>query len=307
MQVRLLGTAAGGGFPQWNCGCNVCAAARSGERPVRAVARSQSSAAVSADGVHWFLLNASPDVRYQIESFEPLRTVEARRGSRIRAVLLTNADLDHVLGLLTLREGERLRVHATAAVRGALERGLRLTNVLENYCGVEWVQPSPEMSPLLLANGGHSGLSYAAIPVAGKAPRYMAGAEGKAVGYSIGYRIVDESTGGCLIYLPDLSPLSADVLARVGVCDLMLVDGTFWSDDEMQSSEVGTLTAAAMDHLPVGGAGGSLARLAGLPVGQKVFVHINNTNPMLLEDSPQRAAVEAAGARVGFDGMAFTI
>ncbi|HLV78966.1 MAG TPA: MBL fold metallo-hydrolase, partial [Chthonomonadaceae bacterium] len=170
MQVRLLGTAAGGGFPQWNCGCPNCRAVREGMG--RAQPRTQSSVAVSADGARWFLLNASPDIPAQIAAFPPLQPPPgAARGSGIAGVLLTNADLDHTLGLLLLREGARLSIHATPRVRAALETGLSLTSVLECYCGVDWKTPPVDLTSLRYADGAPSGLRYAAFPVPGKPPR----------------------------------------------------------------------------------------------------------------------------------------
>src|SRR5947207_2695715 len=172
MQIRLLGTAAGGGVPQWNCNCMVCREARANTGRVRL--RTQSSAAVSADGQHWFLLNASPDIRAQIENAPALRPPEGKvRGSPIEAVLLTNADLDHSLGLFLLREGEQLRVHATKNIQRSLTDGVSMAAVLDSFCGIKWIEPRVEPSPLLLGDGSPSGLLYQAVPIRGHAPRFM--------------------------------------------------------------------------------------------------------------------------------------
>lgn len=299
MRIRLLGTAAGGGFPQWNCRCEICQAGREG----RAKPRSQSCVAVSADGKRWFLLNASPDVCRQIEAFPALQAQGPEpRGSAIEGVLVTNADLDHSLGLFLLREGRRLCVHATAATRDSLGVGLRLGDVMEAYCGLDWRLPPVALEPLRLGDQRPSGLEYCAFEVPGKLPRYMAGAPPQA-GAAVGYRIVDPATGGRLVFVPDLADLDDACMAQLRHCDALLMDGTFWEDGEMAKRGVGAWTAAQMAHLPVGGPQGSLARLQGLPIRRKVYLHINNTNPMLLEQSAERRAVEAGGAEVGWDGM----
>jgi pyrroloquinoline quinone biosynthesis protein B len=307
MRVRLLGTAAGGGFPQWNCGCANCRGVRAGT--LRATPRTQSCVAVSADGVRWFLVNASPDVARQLESFPPLLPpAGCARGSGVAGVLLTGADLDHTLGLLILREGRRLAVHAMAAVREALSRDFNVDAVLSRYCGIEWREPptAEGLTDLRDAAGRPSGLRYAAFPLAGKPPRYSSRPT-PGPGDAVGYRFVDAATGGRLVCVPGLAALDDVILRQLADCDLLLLDGTFWSNDEMSRAGVGAATAGEMGHLPVGGPGGSLAHIAPLPVRHMVYVHINNTNPMLVDDSPERRAVESAGVTVGSDGMEFTL
>ena len=309
MRITLLGTAAGGGVPQWNCNCAVCREARVPRGRVQP--RTQSSVALSADGQHWFLLNASPDIRAQLVPFlPPLK--RRKRGSLIEAVLLTNADLDHTLGLLSLREGERLIVHAPSAVRQALTHGLSLSPVLDHFCGVKWVEPPAKLSPLRLRNGAPSGLSYQALALAGRPPRFARRA-GAAAGrarpasparaHVIGYQIVDQRTGGRLLYLPGVSSLDDTLLGLMRECDALLFDGTFWSNDEMKRRGVGTVSAAQMGHLPISGPRGSLKVLAALGPKPKIYTHINNTNPILFEDSPECAAVLGAGCVIGRDGM----
>ena len=305
MHVRLLGTAAGGGFPQWNCGCFNCEGVRRGT--IRARPRMQSCAAVSADGRRWFLLNASPDVRAQIETFVPLLPLGSVRGTGIQGILVTSADLDHTLGLLVLREGGRLSVHATSSVQRALDEGLHLSEVLDCYGGVDWRQPPASLAPLVCTDGTLSGLSYAAFPVPGKLPRYREGRASSSGEDAVGYQLVDESTGGRLVYVPGLTGLGPDVLTRLHDADALLLDGTFWSDEEMRLLGVGRARARDMGHLPVGSQDGSLAAVTSLPVARKIYVHINNTNPMLRDDSPERQAVERAGAEVGWDGLEFTL
>jgi pyrroloquinoline quinone biosynthesis protein B len=300
MKVRLLGTSAGGGIPQWNCSCRCCVAARRAFGEVEP--RSQSSVAVSADGRRWFLLNVSPDVRFQIEAFEPLRAARgSTRGTRIEGVLLTNADLDHTLGLLLIREGERLAVHATARVRASLEQGLRVPSLLEKYAGADWREPSTNPQPLLTRAGEPSGLSASVFPVPGKVPRYLEGVVADDPLDNVGLRLVDDRTGGRLVFIPDCARIDAGVQAQMAASDLLLFDGTFWSEGEL--AELGGRPAAAMAHQPVGGTDGTLAELGALRGPRRIYLHINNTNPILLKDSAERAAVIAAGVEVGEDGQ----
>jgi pyrroloquinoline quinone biosynthesis protein B len=270
---------------------------------MRARSRSQSGAALSADGLRWFLLNASPDLHHQIESFAALGPRRTPRGTAVEGVLLTNADLDHTLGLFLLREGGRLVVHATAAVRQTLTEGLALPQVLGCYAGVEWRQPPPEPAPLRDAEGRPSGITYAAFPAPGKPPRYQRTGKAPLPGECVGYRFRDDHTGGRLVYLPGVAALDETVMRHLEDCDVLLLDGTFWSEDEMQTLGVGNTPASRMGHIPVGGPGGSLARIAPLPAARKIYTHLNNTNPMLLEDSAERRTVAAAGVEVGWDGL----
>jgi pyrroloquinoline quinone biosynthesis protein B len=304
MRIRLLGTAAGGGVPQWNCHCAVCRLARDGSG--RVLARTQSSVAVSADGRRWFLLNASPDIRSQIESFPPLQPPSDReRGSPIEAVLVTNADLDHTLGLLLLREGEPLVVHASGNTQKSL--GVSMGSLLNAFCGVRWVEPPVNPAPLLCRDGVASGMRYEAIELPGKAPRFIKGTVAGSSGHVVGYRITDERTGGRLLFLPGAAALEAILAALLPKSDALLFDGTFWSEREMEERGVGRVSASEMGHVPVSGVGGSLKVLADLKVPHKVYTHINNTNPILIEDSVERRAVEAAGCVVGYDGMELSI
>lgn len=293
-------------MPQWNCNCVVCAEART--RNGRVQPRTQSSVAVSADGRHWFLLNASPDIRSQIENFPPLRpSGEKLRNSPIEAVLLTNADLDHSLGLLLLREGERLRIHATEAVRLALTEGISIARTLESFSGAEWIEPLATPQPLLNRDGSPSGLIYEAIPLSGKPPRFMKGKAPPSTTNTVGYRIEHKKTGGVLLFLPDVAEVSEDLSHYLTECDALLFDGTFWSENEMRDRGVGTLSSADMGHVPISGERGSLNALAKLRIQHKIYTHINNTNPILIEDSPEHAAVKASGCTVGRDGMEIEI
>jgi pyrroloquinoline quinone biosynthesis protein B len=297
MWVRVLGSAAGGGYPQWNCACPPCRAVRDGSRPARP--RTQSSVAVSADSRRWFLLNASPDVRAQIEAFPALHPAggpDGTRGVPLQAVLLTDAELDHTLGLLLLREGGGLVLHATAATRDTLHDGTALLRTLEAYCPVQW-RPVVPGADVPLADG----LSYRAFDVpTTKRPRF---GPGSGDGRVVGYRLTDERSGRALVHLPVLQELTPEVRAELDDCSCLLVDGTCWSDDELVRLGRGGRTARAMGHLPIGGPGGSLEQLAPLPVERRIYVHVNNTNPVLLEDSPERRAVEEHGMEVAVDGL----
>jgi pyrroloquinoline quinone biosynthesis protein B len=280
-------------------------AARLGEGRVRP--RTQNCVAVSADGQRWFLLNASPDLRSQLNSNPALRPPAARtRGSPIEAVLLTNADLDHTLGLFLLREGERLHAHATREIRQSLAEGLALETTLSSFCGVEWVVPAGRPAALLCRGGSPSGLLYEAFELGGRPPRF-AKQSGTTQGHNLGYRITDETSGGRFLFLPGVSSLDGQVGELLSECEALALDGTFWTENEMQARGVGDLTASAMGHVPISGPRGSLNVLAALSVRHKIYVHINNTNPVLFEDSPERAAVTAAGGTVAWDGMGIVI
>lgn len=296
MFLRILGSAAGGGFPQWNCGCPGCRAVREGSRPCQP--RTQSSAAVSVGYGRWFLLNASPDIRAQIESFPPLQP-RGPRDTPIQAVLLTDAELDHTIGLLSLREGRTLQIHGTAAVRHTLCAGTGLLHTLGGYCRVEWqtVVPGQEV-PL------RDGLSYRAFSVpSNQEARFATGGEDPV----IGYRLSDARRGRSLVYLPGIQRLTPAVRAELQGCDCLLFDGTCWHDDDLIRLGVGRKSAQAMGHLPIDGPEGSLRALAHLPIVHKFYIHINNTNPILLEDTPERRAVERYGLGVAADGLELEI
>ncbi len=282
----------------------MCATAR--RDPSRAKPRSQASVAISADGVRWFLINASPDIRAQIEQFPPLQPRESGRGSGIHGVLLTTADLDHTLGLLVLREGAPLAIHGTAATREALTEGLTVTPVLRHFCGTHWFEPPEELRPLCDRHGTPSGLLYAAFPVRGKPPRYRPLA-GSSPGDAIGYRIVDPATGGVLVIAPDVGGWDETLRQQARSCGALLIDGTFWMDDDIVAAGVGVARAAQMAHWPLFGPAGTLTELAAVPARRLILIHINNTNPILLEDSPERRAIEAAGITVGWDGLELTL
>jgi pyrroloquinoline quinone biosynthesis protein B len=302
VQVILLGTAAGGGFPQWNCWCPTCRVAR--REPGRAQPRSQSSAAVSADGRRWFLLNASPDVHAQLARLpgsEPTGT----RHVPVEGVVLTDAELDHTLGIVLLREGRHLQIYATPAVQGVIERDSSLVPVTRAFAEVT-LEPLAigGATPLVYRDGCPAGLTVTAFEVPAGPPRF---ASREVPGHTVGLLVRDASTGGVCAFVPGCGGLDRQLLDRLADAGLVLFDGTFWTDDELIALGIGERTARQMDHLPVSGPDGSLERLAALPARHKVYTHINNTNPMLLEDSPQRLLVQRLGLTVGADGMRFTL
>jgi pyrroloquinoline quinone biosynthesis protein B len=298
--VRVLGSAAGGGFPQWNCTCPPCRAVRTGSRPC--VPRSQSSIAVSADRQKWFLFNASPDIQSQIESFPDLHP-DVGRVVRLQAVLLTDAELDHTLGLLLMREGRGLEVHATESVHETLTSGSGVLKTLEAYCPVKWqpVLPGAEV-PL---GSGSIGLSYCAFDV--PTDKRMRFPGPSTHGRVVGYRITDAGSGRSLVYLPCVQQLTPDVLEELAGCSGLLIDGTCWRDDELPRLGLADKTSRGMGHVPIDGPGGSLELLSPLPIDHKVYIHINNTNPILLEDSPERRVLDRHGMQVAADGLELAI
>ena len=298
----MLGTAAGGGFPQWNCWCPTCRIAR--RDPGRAQPRSQSSAAVTADGRRWFLLNASPDVHAQLARI-PGPEPRGTRHLPIEGVVLTDAELDHTLGLVLLREGGYLQVYATPAVQRVIERDSSLLPVTRAFAQVK-VEPLAVGGSTALGyrDGCPSGLTVTPFTVPAGPPRF---ASEELAGHTVGLLVRDDASGGVCAFVPGCGGLEPAVFDHLARAELVLFDGTFWTDDELITLGIGQRTARAMDHLPVSGPGGSLERLATLPARHKVYTHINNTNPMLIEDSPERLEVERHGLVVGADGMRFTL
>ena len=272
----------------------MCDAARAG---VRARPRTQSSLAIRGDDGPWFLVNASPDLRQQLETLEPQR-VDAVRAPPIAGVLLTDAEIDHTAGLLLLRESATpLRILGDAGVERALRDGYPVLPMLEHYCGAEWqTLETGRLQPL-------DGSSLAVEPFAagGDAPRYLDGSDLELE--ASGFVLRDWATGGVVTYSPGLARLDDGVVNRFAASDLVLVDGTFWRDDELARLGISDRSARDMGHVPLSGPGGTLEVLAGLERPRKVLVHINNTNPILLEDSAEREEVMRAGVEVAYDGL----
>lgn len=272
--------------------------------PQRAQPRTQSSAAVSADGERWFLLNASPDVRQQLSCLPGPLPTGIRHGP-VEGIALTDAELDHTLGIVLLREGRLLHLYATEPVRAILEQDSRILPVTRAFTDIRANSlPVGDRTPLGYRDGAPSGLSVEPFLVAADPPRFAPAA---GAGHTSGFLLRDEATGGSCAFVPGCGALTEPLLQAWEDVDLLLFDGTFWSDDELIALGISDRSARAMDHLPVSGSDGSLRRLAELAVPKKVYTHINNTNPMLLEDSAEREAVDQAGITVGHDGMSFIV
>ncbi len=305
MKILVLGSSAGGGYPQWNCNCRQCDGVRRGA--INSRPRTQSSIAISVDGNDWLLVNASPDILAQIRSNPALQPARAARDSGIAAVLLMDGQVDHVTGLMMLREGKRLPLYCSADVRSDLTSGLPLLNVLEHYCRVDWHEvpvAAGERSSFTIPQ--LDGVRFTAVPLHSNAPPYSPRRDNPAAGDNIGLLVHDTASGKRLFYAPGLGRIDPLVAQAMAEADCLLVDGTFWSEDEMIVHGFSSKPASAMGHLPQSGPGGMLDVLAGLPAAaarRTILVHINNTNPILDEDSPQRGVLRAAGVEVAHDGM----
>lgn len=297
MRVIVLGSAAGGGFPQWNCDCPNCRRARSGDPA--AGCRTQCSLAVSADGERWFLLNASPDLRQQFTATPALHPRPGSpRHSPVEGVVLTNGDIDHVAGLLSLREGHAFSLYATPRILAVLDRNPVFDALDRDLVDRRQVALG---APITLGER----LTAELFAVPGKVPLYLEEGSPEIGGETedvVGVRIAEDG-GASFFFVPGCARLSAGLARRLGGAPVVLFDGTLWQDDEMIRLGAGSKTGQRMGHMSVSGSGGSLAAFAGLEVGRKIYIHINNTNPMLLDDSPERAAVTAAGWEVAHDGM----
>ena len=300
MKIHVLGSGAGGGFPQWNCNCDNCSRLRSGK--LNGKARTQSSIAVSADGDDWVLLNASPDIRAQLESFPSLQPARKRRDTAICAVLLVDAQIDHSTGLMTLRESDRpLEIYTTADVHSDLTGGYPLLSVLEHYCGIEWHEIPLDSSAFEIPGAG--GLHFTAISLVSEAPPYSPRRHSPGPGDNIGVRIEDSRTGGKLVYTPGLGIWDDALQAEMESATCVLVDGTVWTNDELSRAGVGNKLASDMGHLQQSGDLGLMARLRALEKPRKILIHINNTNPLLDEDSPEHQIMRGAGIELAYDGM----
>lgn len=300
MHILVLGSAAGGGFPQWNCGCANCAAMRDGA--LNAQARNQSSIAVSAKGDDWLLINCSPDIRAQILGNRELGPAQgALRGTGIRSVLLVDSQIDHTTGLLMMREGERLELYCTDMVFQDLTTGFPVLNMLEHYCGVR--RHVIGLDGESFAATGVPGITVRAVPIESKAPPYSPHRHDPHPGDNIAVVLTDDASGTSVLYAPGLGAPDEQLLAEMRAADCLLVDGTFWTSDEMKRRGVGKKSAEDMGHLPQSGDGGMMETLAPFADKRRVLIHINNTNPILDESSEQRAALTSAGIEVAADGM----
>lgn len=304
MHIQILGSAAGGGFPQWNCNCRNCSGVRNGS--LRAQPRTQSSIALSDDGVHWILCNASPDIRAQLEAFPTLQPARQVRDTAIGAIVLLDSQIDHCTGLLTLREGCPHQVWCTEMVHQDLSSGFPLFTMLGHWNGgLQW-QPIG-LDGEAFGIPACPNLRLTAIPLRSSAPPYSPHRGNPHPGDNIGLFVEDLATGGKLFYAPGLGQVDADLLAWMRRADCLLVDGTLWRDDEMRVCQVGDKLGSEMGHLPQSGPGGMLEVLADLPGSRKILIHINNTNPILDCDSAERQVLDAQGVEVAYDGMSLSL
>jgi pyrroloquinoline quinone biosynthesis protein B len=306
LRIVVLGAAAGGGVPQWNCGCAVCQAARTG-----GLQSTQASIAISADGEHWFLINASPDLRQQLIATPKLHPKAGQlRHSPIAGVVLTNSEVDAVAGLLSMREGSPFTIYAHPRVLAILKANsifnvLSETNVRRQPIAID------EAFELTLPDGSPSGIEIVPFAVPGKGAWYL---EGKAhpagddgAGDTLGLRIGDKASGRHLYFLAACAQLTPELKARLAGASLIFFDGTVWRDDELIAAGLGAKTGQAMGHISMSGENGAIAALADLGIDRKVFLHINNSNPALLQDSAERKTAERAGWQIAADGTEITL
>jgi pyrroloquinoline quinone biosynthesis protein B len=307
MHVRVLGAAAGGGFPQWNCNCPGCARARSGDCAVRP--RTQASLAVSADGVRWVLLNASPDLPYQIASAPCLQPKpgDPLRHSPICAVIISGGDVDCIAGLLSMREAQKFALYADGFVQKLFYEN-RIFRVLDRRFVTFNALPPGQVVDVRGADGAALRLTVEAFPVPGKVPLYEENSDDiaalHAAGAVVGLCISDGASR--IFYIPGCAAVTPELRARLRPDDVLFFDGTLWRDDEMIAAGTGVKTGARMGHISVSGAQGSIAAFADAAIARKIFIHINNTNPMLCDDSAQAAFVRQAGWEIAYDGMELT-
>lgn len=300
LKAIVLGASAGGGFPQWNSAAPGCLKARAGQG---AKARTQASVAVSADGENWFLLNASPDLRQQILSTPALQQKGTSRGTPIQGVILSNAEIDSVTGLLTMREREPFTLMGSRSTMAQLDAN-PIFEALERDIVTRKVLPLFQSIPLLLKDGRPSGLLLEAFTVPGKAPLY-AEKEGTKPDDSLGLSVSDGRK--TLLFIPGCAEITPELLTRAQKADLLFFDGTLWQDDEMIKAGLSPKTGHRMGHVSVKGDDGPLRHFTHCSKPKKVFIHINNSNPILLEDSPERRIAEEAGWIIAEDGMTFQL
>jgi pyrroloquinoline quinone biosynthesis protein B len=303
LRIVVLGAAAGGGIPQWNCGCEVCRAARGAQPDLR---RTQASIAVSNDGDHWYLVNASPDLRQQLIATPALHPKAGQlRHSPIAGVILTNAEIDAVAGLLSMREGSPFTIYAHARVLAILKANSMFDVLNEKNVRRQAIEIDRPFTPAR-PDGSPSGLEIAAFAVPGKGAWYL---EGKAhpggrdeAGDTLGLRIADKTTGRYFFVITACARVTDELKARLSGAPLVLFDGTVWRDDELIAQGLAAKTGQAMGHIAMSGEQGAIAQLAGLAIDRKIFLHINNSNPALLAASAERRMAESAGWRIPADG-----
>ncbi|OEC87265.1 pyrroloquinoline quinone biosynthesis protein PqqB [Acinetobacter sp. YK3] len=299
MYIHVLGSAAGGGFPQWNCNCPNCHGVRTGT--IQAKARTQSSIAISENGIDWVLLNASPDIRQQLFDFKAAQPDRKLRDTGIRDVILMDSQLDHTTGLLTLREGCPIKVWCTDMVYQDLTTGFPVFNMLKHWNGgLQYQQIDPKQAFKI---AGFEDMEFMPLIIQSAAPPYSPHRHDPHEGDNIALIIRDHKTQKQLFYAPGLGKIDEQIMQIMRDSDCVMIDGTLWTDDEMQHTGVGSKTGREMGHLYISGEGGSLSYLNQLSRPKKVLIHINNTNPILDENSAQCVELKAHGVEVAFDGM----
>lgn len=308
LRLLVLGAAAGGGFPQWNAASDACRRARAGDPAARPA--TQASVALSADGERWLLVNASPDLRAQIEANPLLQPRGPVRSSPIAAVVLTNADVDAVAGLLSLREGTSFALYAHHRVHDVLDRN-PIFEVVDRAIVPRRALELEEVQEIDDAGGTPIGIALRPFAAPGKLPLYLEGEAGDRLdtsslaGEALGLEVLTRR--GRVIYLANCAAVTAAIRERIAGAAMLFMDGTLWSDDEMIRAGVGTKTGRRMGHIAMSGPDGAIAALADVAIGRRVFIHVNNTNPALLADSPERALLTRAGWEVAADGMELTL
>jgi pyrroloquinoline quinone biosynthesis protein B len=308
LRVVVLGAAAGGGVPQWNCGCPVCRAART-EHPE--LQSTQASIAISADGDHWFLVNASPDLRQQLIATPQLHPAAGKlRHSPISGVILTNGEVDAVAGLLSMREGSPFTIYAHARVLSILESNSIFDVLNEKNVRRQPIDVDAAFEPTL-PDGSPSGIEVLPFAVPGKGAWYLEGkahpAGGDSAGDTLGLRIRDKASGKVLYFLAACAGVTDDLKSRLADASAVFFDGTVWRDDELIVAGLGNKTGQGMGHIAMSGDTGAIAALAGLDIDRKMFLHINNSNPVLLRDSAERKTAERAGWQIPADGTEITL
>lgn len=299
MKIRVLGSGAGGGFPQWNCNCRNCHGVR--HHTIKATPRTQSSIAVSTDDRNWLLFNTSPDILTQLHAFPEIQPKEGVRDTGIKAIMLIDSQIDHTTGLLMLREGKPLDVYCTEMVKQDLSTGFPVFKMLEDYCTVNHHLIPCDGSSFTIP--GIEDLRFYTHALKSKAPPYSPHRHDPHEGDNVGVIIEQISTGKKVYYAPGLGEIEPHVMAALQEADCVMVDGTFWTDDEMPSQNISPKKAREIGHLPQSGEGGMIEVLNKVKNTRKILIHINNTNPILDEDSQQRKILDAAGIEVSYDGM----
>ncbi len=300
MHIHLLGTGAGGGFPLWNCNCHNCKRLREGT--IKSTARTQSSITVSSNGVDWILFNASPDIRAQIESFPPLQPARQVRDTGISSIILCDGQIDHSTGMLILREHDKpWDVYCTASVYEDMTTGYPIFNILGHFRGVDWHEVGTDQEPFTIPKA--DGLIFTAVPLKSEAPPYSPHRHNTVPGDNVGYRVEDTNTGKNLFYAPGLGVVEDHVYEYMKNADVILVDGTVWTNDEMSRHGISDKLASEMGHLDQSSKGGIKDILSSLEKPRKILIHINNTNPILDEESDERKQLDELDIEVSYDGM----